>query len=393
MNDSVLQLWHGVLFRQRPDSSLEWISPRIQEWTGLEPHRALEAVHPGDRPKLAVENTTFRLRHARTGRITWVEQRRRGVTSGYEGYWENITERVHRNHQLSQAQWNATLGSATNRLVHDFNNLLTGILSLSDAYLTLIKPDNPAQEGLKLLNQQARQAADIVQQIGSLFREAPGRRSHHDLRGIVTSAADILQRVLPRHTSLKVQGESEPIAVHLDAAELKQVIVSLATAVGPASLVLETRPPARLQISGEMTEALNDKSPAMIHARSFAERNDAELAAHESSFTLNFRPADFSDAETARPQSILMLGRETKALFDVADLFRRNSYEVVVGGEDFLDLLRSPDYRFDGVWMRNEDSAGTVEKLRQHFPALKRVASAASAPDELLAELRGALAP
>src|SRR5688572_22200728 len=117
MDEGVLQLWHGVLFRQRPDLSLEWISPRIQEWTGLEPQRALEAVHPADRPRLAEAQTTLRLRHARTGRITWVEQRRYSIANGHEGYWENITECQRLQHRLAQARWDATLGVATNKLV------------------------------------------------------------------------------------------------------------------------------------------------------------------------------------------------------------------------------------------------------------------------------------
>src|SRR5688572_6925136 len=178
MNDSVLELWHGVLFRQRPDLTFEWISPRVEEWTGTEPNLALAAVHPDDREKVKGEHATFRLRHTRTGRITWVEQRRRGL----EGYWENITERVQLTQRLAHANWNGILGVATSKLVHDFNNLLTGILSLSDAYLTMVQADNPAREGLKLLNQNARVAAEIVQQIGLLFREVPGRRSYQNLR-------------------------------------------------------------------------------------------------------------------------------------------------------------------------------------------------------------------
>src|SRR5688500_9936715 len=129
MNESALQHWDGVLFSQRPGLTFEWISPRLQEWTGLETHQALEAILPADRDREGKDEATFRLRHTRTGRIRWVQQRRRKVGNGYEGFWEDVTERFFLTHQLAGAQWDATLGTATHRLVHDFNNLLTGILS------------------------------------------------------------------------------------------------------------------------------------------------------------------------------------------------------------------------------------------------------------------------
>src|SRR6185503_9282149 len=123
MSESALQLWHGVLFRQRPDDTFEAISPHVQQWTGLAPECSLNAIHPADRAKTDADRSTFRLRHARTWQITWVEQRRRALPAGgYEGYWEDVTERARLGQELAQAHWRATLGTTTQRLVHDFNN-------------------------------------------------------------------------------------------------------------------------------------------------------------------------------------------------------------------------------------------------------------------------------
>ncbi|HKQ38619.1 MAG TPA: hypothetical protein VJ063_11115, partial [Verrucomicrobiae bacterium] len=233
MNESALQLWGGVVFRQRSDLTFESISPHVKEWTGLDPQLSLQALYPADRAKAASDNAVFRLRHQQTGRITWVEQRRRAVAAGYEGYWENVTKRVHLSQELAQSHWKSTLGTATQRLVHDFNNLLTGILSLSEAHLLRLSADNPAREGLQLMNQNARQAADIVQQIGGLFRDVPGRRSHENLAYLAAAAADMLRRVLPKYSTVKVDCQQETIPVYVDAVELRQVIVSLGLAMTP----------------------------------------------------------------------------------------------------------------------------------------------------------------
>jgi len=343
MSESALQLWHGVLFRQQADLTFESISPHVAEWTGLEAPRALEAVHPADRAKIDAERATFRLRHAHTWRITWVEQRRRQTTTGYEGYWENITERIHLDQELAQAHWKDTLGTATRRLVHDFNNLLTGVLSLSDAYLLKVRADNPAREGLQLINQSARQAADIVQAIGGMFREAPGRRAYENLAQLAAGATDMLRRVIEKHSPVKLEARQESIPVYVDAAELKQVIVSLGLTLTPP-INLEAgldKKEASLRISGVASE----RSQAVPAAEAFARRNDAMFVAEDNGYSFHFPEADFSEADR-QARSILLVSADSDQAFQVAELLRRNSYEVVIGGKD---LLRSPDYRFDAI--------------------------------------------
>lgn len=354
MHEDALQLWDGVLFRQRPDLTFESITPQVQEWTGIDPQRSLDAIHPSDRPKAELDRATFRLRHVRTGRITWVEQRRRPVSGGYEGYWENITDRVHLKQNLAHAHWKATLGTATQRLIHDFNNLMTGILSLSDAYLLRLSADNPAREGLQLINQNARQAADIVHQISGLFRDVPGRRSHENLAYLAGAAAEMLRRVLPKYSTLKLDCKSETIPIYVDPVELRRAIVSLGLSLTPP-IHLETdldQERAYLAIthgSSRREEALTSMtptpSPALSMAETFAERNDARFTADSNAFKLEFPVADYTEVER-RQRSVLLIADDSDDAFRIAELLRRNHYEVVIGSED---LFRSADYRFDAT--------------------------------------------
>jgi hypothetical protein len=359
MSEAALRLWHGVLFRQRPDLTFESINPHVQQWTGVPPERALDAVYPADRAKVDADQANFRLRHARTWQITWVEQRRRAVAGGYEGYWEDATERAHLGQELAQAHWRATLGTTTQRLVHDFNNLLTGILSLSDAYLLRVGAENPAREGLQLINQNARQAADIVQQIAQLFRETPGQRSYQNVGALAGAAADMLRRVLPKHSSVKLDVRQDSIPVYVDAAELKQVIVLLGLTLAPAinlEVALQGKE-AHLKIGGMTAEP----SQALLVAQAFAERNGAQFSGQNNEYIFRFPEADFLEAER-QPRSILLLRTDDDAGFELAELLRRNSYEVVIGDHD---LLRSPDYRFDAVWVRGETVPGLNPKVRR----------------------------
>ena len=359
------QLWHGVLFRQRPDHTFESITPRAREWTGLDPYLSWQAIHPADVEKANSDNARFRLRHAQTWRITWVEQRRRPTEDGYEGYWEDVSSQVRLARELAHAHWKATLGTATQRLVHDFNNLLTGILSLSDAYLLRAGGNNAAIEGLQLINQNARQAADIVQQIGGMFRERPGKRAHHNLAQLGASAADMLRRVLPKHSTLKLETRDDSIPVYLDAAELKQSIVSLALALTPPihMEVAVAHKEARITVSGLNAPTL----PALLMAEAFAERNDARFEGQQNRYSFHIPEANFSEEE--RPQrSLLLVAPDTPEAFKIADLLRRNSYQVVIGNRDLLD---SSDYRFDGTMelaglAADQDTLATVNRLFEH---------------------------
>jgi signal transduction histidine kinase len=129
---------------------------------------------------------------------------------------------------LLQSCWNETLNTATVRLVHDFNNLLTGILSLSDAIVSQVTPENPLYEGLSLMNQNARHAAEIVEQISRLYREKPGRASYQDLNQLATAFGALLQRIFPRHTSVALECASESMPVYLDAVEFRKVVLTIA---------------------------------------------------------------------------------------------------------------------------------------------------------------------
>lgn len=129
---------------------------------------------------------------------------------------------------LLQSCWNETLGICTMRLVHDFNNLLTGILSLSDAFVAQVEPGDPLHEGLILMNENARQAAQIVDQISRLYREQTGSASYQNLNELVPAIAALLQKIVPRHTSVKSECGSESLPVYVDAVGFRKVVIAIA---------------------------------------------------------------------------------------------------------------------------------------------------------------------
>ena len=223
---------------------------------------------------------------------------------------------------LLESCWNETLAHTTARLVHDFNNLLTGILSLSDAYLTQVAADNPLREGLALMNQNARQAVDVVQNLSRLYREKPGAPSYQNLNDLGSEYAALLRRILPRHTTTKFESATESLAVYIDPVEFRKVVLSVSllfASVLPHSgeMLLRTCAPAVLEISGEVLAAEHQsiegffekaKPPRATRAElvydlamDFLGRNGGKLSAKLESgraiAVVSLRPSDLTELE------------------------------------------------------------------------------------------------
>ncbi|MCL5097769.1 MAG: PAS domain-containing protein, partial [Candidatus Omnitrophica bacterium] len=152
--DNLVRRWPGVIFSQRADFSFQFVSPRIEELTGIpvelwrrQPKRFWEVIHEADveevkqQCKLAAESAqgvtnAYRIRHVRTGQLSYVLEHRQAVLSrtglllAYEGAWLDITRQTIAEKRLCTAAWKETLATLTMGLAHDFGNIISGIFSL-----------------------------------------------------------------------------------------------------------------------------------------------------------------------------------------------------------------------------------------------------------------------
>jgi PAS domain S-box-containing protein len=240
-----------VLISQRPDFSLDFASPNIQELTGVSPadwsgqsRRFWELVHESDAGELrlqirrAVETgadvaSNYRIRHALTGRVAHILEHRHPVRSrgglllGYEVMWQDTTRRTVAEKRLSAAAWKETLAVLTLGMAHDFRNIMAGIHSLSESYLAQVEAESPFREGLSLIKQNSLQASELIQRMISLHLGQAGERNYHDLNEIASDLAGLMSRIVKRR--IKVAAELAPgqLPVHVDLVELRQVVINL----------------------------------------------------------------------------------------------------------------------------------------------------------------------
>jgi len=129
--------------------------------------------------------------------------------------------------RLLTAAWKETLSTITLGFTHDLNNVLTGILGLTEAMLLETKPGEPPQENLTLLKRSGQQAAQLVEQLAALHRARPGQRDYHDLSAMVTRSLGFLRCGMAKHIEFATEFSADPLPIFVDALELQQIIANL----------------------------------------------------------------------------------------------------------------------------------------------------------------------
>jgi PAS domain S-box-containing protein len=468
--DALLELlveqWSGVLFRQRADLTFEFSSPRLALMTGIseddwrsKPGLLFDLIHEEDAElvrrhlKEVAENSSgagcvFRVRHRDTGQITYVSEFRRaqrdaaGEVQGYVGFWTDVTRQALAERRLAAAAWKETAGLVTQGLAHDFNNVLAGILGLSETFLMQIDDRHPFHKGLGLVKQNAHQAVQIVRRISQLQRSKPGARSYQDLNALVTENSELLAKVLPKRIELNSPPAAGQIPLYVDAVEFQQVLVQLALNAADAmpergTLTLHASqaetfgnlhaglqvgqaprlPAACLEITDTglgikphllpyifdpffSTKPLNRGSGlGLYNVRLFAEKHGAMITVDSAegrgtTVRIWFSVADFTEAEAAQARAeqhrkcLLLAGRPGRLRAATAELLRTHGYFVLPADADADELLRSAEHAFDGVLILGEP--GDSEPLRlarwirsQQLPVKILLKPVGTNPDEL----------
>lgn len=250
--NSLMHRWPGVIFSQRPDCSFNFISPRIEEFTGVpakdwryQPQLFWRVIHEADADDIQKNlrevvrapqglTSTFRIRNTRTGRVAYIMEHRQAVLSpnglllGYDGFWLDITRQTIAEKRLSSSAWKETLAVLTMGLAHDFSNIMAGILSLSETFQAELGKDHPFYEGLTLIRDNSIQASQLIQRISQLHRGKPGERSYLDLNEMATEMTELVRKIVPKRIAIKTSLASGQLAVYADAVEFRQVFVNLA---------------------------------------------------------------------------------------------------------------------------------------------------------------------
>ena len=449
--EKLIQRWPGVLFSQRADFSFQFVSSKIEELTGVpapiwrsQPRRFWDVVHEADVEEFKRQceqaaqtpngvTTTYRIRHAVTGKVSYVMEHRQasvsksGAVLGYDGFWLDITRQTIAEKRLSTTAWKETLALLTMGLAHDFGNLLSGIISLTELILSQTKPEDKHASTLNLIKQSSLQASQLVQRIVSLHRSQTGVRQYVDLNQAVPDMVELVSKVLPRRVRIQTELPPGQLPVYLDAVEFRQAVLNLALNAADAMpnrgsltfrVTAHTTAQELAHSQGQFprlpcvclsvqdngsgiaprhlphlfdpfftTKPLTKGSGlGLYNARMFVEEHGGAISVESTSgagatFHLWLPQADFTEADRLAAQQaeqrrkLLLVGQPGFSTDSITEFLRTHNFYIVATHTvaRALELLASEESNLHGVMVLAEPGdaslLGLIPELRDHYPA------------------------
>ena len=129
--------------------------------------------------------------------------------------------------QLRQAQKMEAVGRLAGGVAHDFNNVLSVILSYGEMLLADMKPGEPMHDDVQEIHKAGKRAADLTRQLLMFSRQQVVAPKVLDLNDVLTSMDKMLQRILGADVDL-VSLPTQPLGrVRVDPSSVEQVIMNL----------------------------------------------------------------------------------------------------------------------------------------------------------------------
>ncbi len=121
------------------------------------------------------------------------------------------------------------LGRLAGGVAHDFNNMLTGVLGFVELSLLDLEPEHPVVENLTSIKEAVEHAADLTRRLLAFSRRQVIKPKYVDLNQLMESTIGLLTRVLGEDIELRFEPNDVEAIVHMDPAQVNQVLMNLAT--------------------------------------------------------------------------------------------------------------------------------------------------------------------
>jgi PAS domain S-box-containing protein len=238
------------------------VSPSARAILGHKPEEmigrnAKEFVYAAD-----LETTRANMRHARRGRdprnfeCRYVHKDGYSVPLTWTGIWSepdqqyffigrDMSDQVLLESQLRQAQKMEAVGQLTGGVAHDFNNILTVIIGMTEILSQELAGDPSLAPLVASVDEAATRGAQLTQRMLAFARKQPLHARNFDLNEIVTRTTTMLAPMLGEDIALKsvlADGLWEAFA---DSSQVEDAILNLAVNARDAmpnggELVIET---------------------------------------------------------------------------------------------------------------------------------------------------------
>ena len=147
------------------------------------------------------------------------------------------------------------LGERAAQIVHDFNNILGGIIGYADMARELVAPNHPAAMKIEKILATADRGTRLCSNALMSFRnETLQTRETAEMNDIVRDAGVFLTDIAPENITVSVESTAEPVLLTVDTGRLKQALLNLgfnafASMAGGGHLSLTLREKSAIEAS------------------------------------------------------------------------------------------------------------------------------------------------
>ncbi|MFZ0734601.1 MAG: PAS domain S-box protein [Candidatus Sulfotelmatobacter sp.] len=143
------------------------------------------------------------------------------------GISRDVTDRMHLEEQLRNAQQLEAIGRLAGGVAHDFNNILSIIMGHGELLLAA-GVDERTKNGLDQMRRAALRAASLTQQLLAFSRKQVLQPRVLDLNEAVTDVQKMLARVIGEDVELVACLQPSLMSVKVDPGQVEQVLMNLA---------------------------------------------------------------------------------------------------------------------------------------------------------------------
>lgn len=150
-----------------------------------------------------------------------------------------------RTQRLLQSERLAVVGQLAGGVAHDFNNILTAILGISELILISIPDDDPLREDIEGISRVGQRAVELVKQLLAFSRRQILVPKTLNLNDVIHDIEKMLKRLIGEDIELVVTTSSDLGNIQADPVQIEQIILNLAVNARDAmpdggKLIIET---------------------------------------------------------------------------------------------------------------------------------------------------------
>ena len=226
-----------------------YVAPQAEKILGYQPAEWTDfafwadRIHPDDRHSSVdyCQNYTamgkdhvfeYRFRK-KDGDFVWMRdvvsvEMAEGRPVGLRGVLIDLSNSRRLEEQLRQSAKMEAVGTLAAGVAHDFNNILTSLLSFATLAKRRHPEDEVTQDYLQEIVDGAKRAAELTRSLLAYSRKQEIELKSEDLSAIVEKSQKMLRRIIRENVAIKLELADQPLPVMADKVQIEQILLNLA---------------------------------------------------------------------------------------------------------------------------------------------------------------------